>query len=198
MLLASKPQSIVLAANPAIYDRLVELAQRPSGHTREDRPVALGVLRGLVVVELLLEVDVLLDRRRAGAVELAVALELDPQPRVLGAGDRETVEVAVDVLERPRDPVRADLERAQYRGAAALRPVEEAAGALAEVDRDQREREQDEHSQDDPPCEGVSAAGGERRGRRALDGRAQDRQPRVAGAGTRHELRLEVSAFYRR
>src|SRR5205085_11857977 len=126
---------------------------------------------------------------------LPVALEVGLQAPVLGPRDGEAVEVAVDVSERARDAVDADLERPQDRRSDALDPVQRPIVGLAEVDRDQREREQNEDAHDDAAPECAARAGRIRRGSGALAWGSQDREPRAGCAGARHELRLEVNAL---
>ena len=89
-------------------------------------------------------------------------------------------EPAVGVAERARDAVGADLERPQHGRAGALDAVQPAARRLAEVDRDQDEREQHEDSRHDSPLDGGGTAGGRAGGPGARSGGPQDRNPCAA------------------
>ena len=93
---------------------------------------------------------------------LSRAVELRAQLFVLVLRVHEPAEVAVDVLERPGESLRADLEGMEHGRARALDPVEGARRRLAEGDRDQDEREQHEDPDDSAAPEGGAIARGER------------------------------------
>ena len=111
---------------------------------------------------------------------LAEPVDLAAEPRVLGLRVDEPGEPAVRIPERPRDALGADLERPQHRGAAALDAVQAAARRLAEVDRDQHDRDEDEHPCHDAPPESGGAAGGVPGRPGARYGGPQDRKSCVA------------------
>jgi hypothetical protein len=125
------------------------------------------------LVDLLRGVDVL-DRFRAQLVELG------PEAGVLGLRVDQPGEPAVAVAEGRGDAVGADLEGPQHGRAGALDTMQAAARRLAEIDGDQDEREQHEHSRHDSPLEGGGTAGGKPGGPGARCGGPQDRNPCAA------------------
>jgi hypothetical protein len=150
-------------------DLLDELAGRPGDHAGGDRPVVLREARALEVVEQLLQLSVLAERRLVEDRLLAEPVELLAQLLVVGLGVEDPAEPARCVLERAGDAVGGDLEGAQDARAGRLDAVQEAVVGLAEVHRDEPEREDAEHPDDEASAKNRIAAG-RVRGRRALGG----------------------------
>src|SRR5207245_8305991 len=103
-------------------------------------------------------------------------VELGAEVLVLVLRRDEPAEVSVDVPERPRDPLRGDLERAEDGRPDVLRSVEGTVIRLAHRDGDQRQRGEDERSEHGPAPEDIAATGGIRRGGGPLDRAGQDRR----------------------
>jgi hypothetical protein len=85
------------------------------------------------------QAEVLLLRGLVLDVACAQLIELVTQARVLALRVHEPAEVAVDVAERARDSLGADLEWAQHRRTRDLRSVQRSRRRLPERDRDQDE-----------------------------------------------------------
>ena len=160
-------------------------------HARVHRAVVLEA-RQVLVAEQCLQVEVLL---RCGLVPD----RLERQPRVLLAQllvlvlrRQQSVEPAVEVAERARDPLGADLEGAHRGRPDVLRAVQRPVVRLAEVDREEREREHDEDAHHHAAPGRAAGSGGVRRGG-TLDGTAQHRQS--GGSVARHELRQRLAGW---
>jgi hypothetical protein len=92
----------------------------------------------------------------------------------------EAGDPAVGVTERARNSLRADLEGPHRARGDALEVVEAAVRRLAEVDRDHRQRREDEQADDEPPFEGACRPRGVRGGDRPPNRGAQRRHPHAA------------------
>ena len=169
-------------------DLLLELARRPRDDRGRDVVEARREARQADVFQLALEVAVLVGRIRVLDHLLPQLVDLGPKRRVLRLGVHQAREPAVGVAERARDAFGADLEGPQHRRSPALDAVQPTARRLTEVDRDQDDREQHEHTRHDPPLEGGGTAGGQPRRPGARNGRPQDRKP--CGAVPLHENAL--------
>src|SRR5262249_23103587 len=121
------------------------------------------------VPEQLLQRRVLLARRLALDELLAQLVDLAAQLLVLRLRVREARDPAGEVAERLRDAVRGDLERPQHGGGGALRVVPPTVARLAEVDRQQDERDQHEADHDEASPGGLSLAGTAGGGRGAAE-----------------------------
>ena len=158
-------------------DLLRELAGRARDHAGRDRPVVARETRALEVVEQPLQLSVLAE---CGLVEdrlLAELVELLSQLLVVGLGVEDPTEPARSVIERTGDAVGGDLERLQHARTGRLDAVQEAVVGLAEVDRDEREREHAERPDDEASAKDRIAAG-RVRGRGALGGGPDRRHAR--------------------
>ena len=85
---------------------------------------------------------------------------------------------AVGVAEWPRDALRADLKRVEDAGDGTLDAVHRTTVSLAEVERQHRDRDDDEHRGNEPSAQRTRRSRrGIRRGGGPLNRRAQCRQP---------------------
>jgi hypothetical protein len=142
---------------------------------RRDRPVVLREGRSLQVAQQQLQLGVLAQRRLGEDRLLAEVVDLLLQLLVVGLRVDQPVEPAGRVAERPGDSLGAHLEGAQDARARALGAVQEAAVGLAEVHRDERQRDDREHGDDRPSADDRARASG-LRGRAGTLGMSTDRR----------------------
>ena len=138
------------------HDRLVELAGgigQDLGSHRSVRVVRVGRqlldLQDLLVLRRLLRGRGDLDRL------LTPLLDVLAQLLVLVLRVEDVRRPVVSVLERARDAIRGDLERAQDGRARALEAVQAAVRRLPEIDRDHHQRDEHEQADDEPPAPGA-------------------------------------------
>jgi len=132
-------------------DLLLELVRRAGDHAGGDRPVVLREAWPLEVVEQRLQLGVFPDGGLGEDDLLAEGLDLLFQLRVLGLRVDQSPEPGGGVAEGPRDPLGTHLEGTQDARARALETVQHTAVGLAEVDRDERQRDDREQRDNESP-----------------------------------------------
>jgi hypothetical protein len=126
----------------------------------------------LAQIDVLPRCRLVLDRLEAQQLEVLAEL------LVVRAGVDQTRGPAVGVAEWPRDALGADLERVEDAGDGTLDAVHRTAVSLPEVERQHRDRHDDEHRGNEPSAQRTCRPRrGIRRGGGPLNRRAQCRQP---------------------
>ena len=131
-------------------DVLVVRARRLGQHAGGDGLVVGGEALAVDVAEQLAQPAVLRVRCLELDDLLLQRLDLGLEPVALLLGPGEVGAPAVRILEGARDALARDLERVQRRLAEALGGVQRAVVGLAQVDREQHERDDDERRRHEP------------------------------------------------
>jgi len=161
------------------HDLLLELARGPPDHADGDPAVVRREARAVSKAEQPSELLVLARGGPALDHFLAEVVDLPAKPLVLRLRARKPADPARGVAERPRHALGGHLEGTQAAREAALHPVQPATRGLPEVDADERERDDHEGDDDDPPAQHAPRACARRRdgGLRAPLGGAERRHP---------------------